>query len=123
MDRCLFLWMIEDYRVYLENLSVPSFLRLMEDARQTIESFKETVKSSKTIRSKRMKRPRIAVVEKSKGSKGSKGLPSSDSSHQTFSWSSAISLWSKKGKNSVRAVDRRRCHSFAKSRVPSYYRR
>lgn len=70
LDACL-RGTIEDYRIYLENLSPSPFSRLMEAVRRTNASIKTTIKSSATISSMPSKRTETVTVEKSKGAKGS----------------------------------------------------
>lgn len=61
--------MINEYPVFLEDLSFPSFFRLVEAARRLNESVKRTLKPSSAshsnlmVRPFRSKRPIVATVE------------------------------------------------------------
>lgn len=74
VDMCLH-GMVNEYRVYLENLTFPSFSRLMETARRTNESFRKPSRSvinthtSVAPRPFHRKRSMIAAVEDSQGAR------------------------------------------------------
>lgn len=69
---CFLHGMLEEYRVFLENLPFPSFSRLRESARRTNESVRRTSKSSSINRPNPLarlasrKRSIIATLEKGK---------------------------------------------------------
>lgn len=60
---------IQDYRIYLENLSLSSFSRLMEAMRRTKESVPKPQNQLYEICAK--KRPIIVTMEKNKAAKAS----------------------------------------------------
>lgn len=95
--------MIENYWVYLENLSFSSFLWLMEVLRRVNESVKRTARFSAIIRLMSKKKPTITMVEKRKGAeKGSNSKNVTYGKKEIKSFMSfAVSLRCEKGNSSI----------------------
>lgn len=83
--------MVNEYRVYLENLTFPSFSKLIEAARRTNESVRKPSRSTTSNhsgiapRSFSRKRPVVAAVEDGQGLglPSQRNLPSSQDTRQT----------------------------------------